>query len=364
MPKLRHALFLPLLGLPLLAQSYPQDLIAVTFNGNAVTLDSRTAVGQVIGQTGFTGHNCMARCGGTLFTTEQAGSGAAIVRYMNEVDDVTGQATRRFGITRDLRGLAERNALTMFAVADGAPSDDLVVVSTVTGAITVIGPIGFGNVQGLTRLDSDLYGWDLVAGLIRISTATGAGTDVDPGVGTNGAGIQFLTTMSDGRVLGGNNALFDIDVTTGVPTLRGSGAYNDLRGAEERFGVTYTFGQGCGSNLSVFGVPQSPTTIITRSTGNLPAGVGLLFLGLDDRNYQGFPLPLVLDGILGTVGCIAYAGPDLTSAAIASATGVLTVPIAVPAGAPGFVFHVQHVSLSNAPGGLTFSNGGSVRLQL
>lgn len=349
---------------PLLAQSLPQDLLAVTFSGNAVTLDSRTGFGQVIGQTGFTGHNCMARNGATLYTTEQVGSGATAQRFLDTIDDATGQATRLHALTRDLRGLAPRNATTLFAIADNGSNDDLVRVSTLSGAIVVIGAIGFGSVQGLTQHGGLLYGWDLNAGLIRIDATTGVGTDVNPNVGTNGAGIQFLTTMRDGRVLGGQHSLFEIDVVTGVPDLKGSGQYNDLRGAEERFGAIYTFGQGCGATLTLVGTPVSPALISTSSTGHLPSTVGLLFIGFNDRNYQGVPLPLNLDNFLGTVGCFAYAGPDVSSSAVASPQGILALPILVPAGAPGFVFHVQHMSLSNAPGGLTFSNGGSVRLQL
>lgn len=49
---------------------------------------------------------------------------------------------------------------------------------------------------------------------------------------------------------------------------------------------------------------------------------------------------------------------------MASAAEDQLVPIAVPAGAQGLVFHVQHITLSNAPGGFTFSNAGSVRMHL
>ena len=363
---MRTSLLLPLLstlGLPLLAQ-FPKDLLAVTFSGNAVTLDSRTGVGQVLSPTGHLGHNALGRVGGTLYATEQVGSGASVQFFLNEIDDATGLATRTVSLSRDLRALAPRTALTFHAIADNGQSDQLVRVSPTSGNIVVVGSTGFASVQGLTVHNGQLYGWDLTHGLITIDTATGIGTDVNPNVGNGGAAIQFLTTMSDGRMLGGHNSLYLIDLATGVPQLRGSGQYNDLRGAEERFGVLYTFGVGCGATLTLQGVAQPGTTISTRSIGNLPGAVGLLFIGFSDHHYQNLPLPLSLDNFLGTVGCIAYVGPDISTAALASSLGILTVPIAVPIGAQGLVFHVQHVSLSNAPGGLTFSNAGSVRMPL
>ena len=121
MPKLSLALFSALLGTSLLAQAYPQDLVAVTFSGSAVTLDSRTAIGQVIGSTGFTGHNCMARVGGKLYTTEQSGSGSSIVRFLDEIDDGTGQATRR-RTNRDQRAGASTRPSAIVTEMPARPS--------------------------------------------------------------------------------------------------------------------------------------------------------------------------------------------------------------------------------------------------
>lgn len=353
-------------GASLRAQTFPQDLIAVTFTGNAVTVHSRTGLGQILGTTGHTGHNSMARHGNALYTVEQVGTGPSAQRFLDVVDDVTGVATRTVAIARDLRGLAPGNSTTLLAIAENGNNDELVRVSVATGAIAVIGSTGFGAVQGLTVRNGQVFAWDLVFGLIRIDPATGAGTDVDPAVGTNGAGIQFLATMSDGRVIGGQNSIFELDLATGVPTLRGSGAYNDLRGAEERFGVVYTFGVGCGATMNLpQGQPQGGSTIVTSSTGHGSGAPGMLFVGFSDNAYLGAPLPLRLDAFLGTIDCFAYAGPDVSVAASANQFGFLGVPIAVPAGAQGLVFHVQHLSLSAlAPGGLVFSNAATVRTRL
>ncbi len=359
----RTALATALLAISLAAQ-FPQDLIAINFAGDAFTVDSRTGVGQALGPTGRPGHNCMARLGRQIYTVEQVGTGATAQRFLNTIDDETGQAFRSVPITRDLRGLAA-GGTELMAIADNGTNDELVRVSVLNGPITVIGSTGFASVQGLTLHNGTFYGWDLNAGLIRINFQTGAATDVNPNVGTNGAAIQFLTTMSDGRVLGGNSAVYEIDVTTGIPTLHGSGAYNDLRGAEERFGVAYTFGQGCGNvSLSLTGTPRPGFTITTASTGNRRATAGFMLLGFSDRNYVGLPLPVRLDGLLGTIDCFLYTSNDFTVGTTANAFGVMSVPVPIPPFTNGLIFHVQHVSLSNSPGGLAFSDAGTVRVSL
>lgn len=354
-----------LLALSLPAQTFPQDLIAINFTGDAFTLDSRTGAGQALGPTGRPGHNCMARLGRQIYTVEQVGSGATAQRFLNTIDDETGQAFRTVPITRDLRGLAAGGQFTLMAIADNSGNDQLVRVDVFNGTITVVGSTGFSSLQGLTLQGNAFYGWDLTAGLVRIDHLTGAGTDVNPNVGTNGATIQFLTTMSDGRVVGGNSSLYEIDVASGIPTLRGSGAYFDLRGAEERFGVAYTFGQGCGNvSLGLSGNPSPGFTITTASSGNRRGTAGFMLLGFSDRSYLGLPLPLRLDNFLGTVDCFLYTGGEFTVGATASGLGVLTVPVPIPPFTNGLIFHVQHVSLSNAPGGLAFSNAGTVRVNL
>src|SRR5262249_21219312 len=66
-------------------------------------------------------------------------------------------------------------------------ADQLVTIDTATGAVTVVGPIGFQNVSGLAfdPTTNTLFGADEFSGdLISIDKATGAGT--------------FLATMSSG----------------------------------------------------------------------------------------------------------------------------------------------------------------------
>lgn len=351
--------------LPLAAQTFPRDLLGLTFAGDAIGLASRTGHGALIAATGQTGYNGSARVGDSIYACAQVGSQPPLQYFLDRIDDATGQATRLFSLSQDLRAMATSSSGVLYAVAQSSPSDTLVRVSVATGAISVVGPIGFGGVQGLTERNGDLYGWDLTAGLLQINTRTGAGVDVNPAVGTNGFILQFLTTMADGRIVGGNNSLYEVDPGTGVPDHLGAGQYNDLRAGDERYGVLYTFGVGCqGVNMTLSGVPQSPTTITTTSIGHDPTTLGAVQVGFSDRNFRGHPLPLSVDHLLGTVGCVAYAGPDISYTVLTSGIGVMNVVLSIPAGMQGFVFHVQHISLSNSPGGVAFSNGGTVRLHL
>jgi hypothetical protein len=358
--------FVALLAASAAAQSLPlQDLIAVEFDGSVIAVDSRTGRGDLIAPSGRAGHNCLARLGTQLYTTEQVGTGAQAQFFLNTVDDLTGQASRSLPITRDLRGLESGGGFNLIAIADNSGNDQLVRVNTLTGTITVIGSTGFGGVQALALHAGVFYAWDTTAGLLRIDHLTGAATDVNPSVGTTGVDIQCLASVDRGKLLGGRRSLYSIDLTTGVPSLMGAGVYNDLRGLEDRHGVHYPFGQGCnGVSLSMTGNASPGSTIDVAVIGQRRNAPGTLFLGFSDSQYQGVPLPLLLDNFLGTNLCFLYSGSDLVFPTAASGLGITRVSIAVPRFTEGLVFHMQHVSTSTAAGGLAFTNGGSVRLRL
>lgn len=129
----------------------------------------------------------MARLGRQIYTVEQVGSGATVQRFLNVIDDETGHASRTDPIARDLRGLAPGGQFTLMAIAENGVDDQLVRVDVFNGLVTVVGSTGFGPVQGVTLVAKTFYGWDLNAGLLRIDHVTGAATDVNPNVGTNGS---------------------------------------------------------------------------------------------------------------------------------------------------------------------------------
>lgn len=158
---------------------------------------------------------------------------------------------------------------------------------------------------------------------------------MNPSVGTTGVDIQCLASVDRGKLLGGRRSLYAIDLTTGVPSLMGAGIYNDLRGLEDRHGVHHPFGQACnGVSLSITGNASPGSTIDVSVTGQRRNAPGTLFLGFSDSEYQGVPLPLLLDGFLGTNLCFLYSGSDLVFPTAANGLGVATVSIAVPRSSP------------------------------
>lgn len=354
-----------LLTLGLAATASAQDIIGDNFTGQSFTINSHTGVGTMLGLTGKTGHNAMARSGKTLIVNEISGSGTTAQHFLDVVDEQLGTVTRSVQVSADLRGLATSQASQLLGVAQASPSDLLVTVDLLNGTITPRGPLGFGGVQALTRFQNTFYAWDVTAGLLKVDFLTGAATDVNPGLGTGGAVIQFLIAMSDGRLLGGQDSLYEIDVATGVPTLIGGGGYTDLRGAEERFGSAVPFGSGCGGiNVKTTG-NFAPNTVVSTISLTHPANAaGVVMLGLSTTQYQGLTLPLNLDPLLGTSGCSLLVAPEFNFPLAATPTGLLRFQFTLPAATNGLIFHLQHLGLAPVQGGLAFTNANTVRVAL
>ena len=341
-----------------------QDIIAVNFAGQAFALDSGTGTGTVLGATGRTGHNGMARSGRQVFVNEMQGSGTTAQHFLDVLDEATGTASRSVALTRDIRGLAPGGQFKLLGIAQSSPTDDLVSIDLFNGTITVVGSTGLASLQALTLANFTFYGWDLNVGLVRIDHVTGVATDVNPNVATNGATIQFLMTRSDGKVFGGQNALYEIDLVTGVPTLIGIGGYSDLRGAEERFGSIVKFGTGCaGISLGMTGTPSAGSSVTSTSTGHEKLRAGILILGVSNQKFGGTPLPLDMDPLLRTSGCSLLVSPDIIVNGTTS-LGTMSFTLPIVNGNNGLVFHFQHAALHQAPGGLAFSNGVTLRIAM
>jgi hypothetical protein len=106
-------------------------------------------------------------------------------------------------------------------------SHKLVKISTVDGAVTEIGDLGFKDVEGLTFTlspDTVLFATDTRSGkLITIDTNTGAGTPVHP---TNLIGfpnVEGLAFASDSTLFGFSNSTIDefitINTSSGIGTI-------------------------------------------------------------------------------------------------------------------------------------------------
>ncbi|MFY9343439.1 MAG: hypothetical protein WAT39_13165 [Planctomycetota bacterium] len=349
-----------LLGALLASFTPAQDMVAVGWMGDVRAIDSFTGSGTLIGTTppGCIG---LARDGqGRLWTVRYP----ALVR----IDPAVPAATAVFpGFGWDLRGLTGAGGQFLWGIANNF-SDTLVRVDTASGAVTTIGPTIFNTIQGLAWLGGVLYGWDVQAGLVTISPLTGTATDVNPTLGGTTA-IQWLAARADGRLVGGHQGVFAIDVTTGAATPIG-GAFADLRGAAPFPSFTRAFGTACngvhGAAVLTASLTRTPTQnlLTLQSTGHAPTAPGAVSVGLSNSFRNGVPLPLALDPLLGTQGCTLYTSLEVGCVALTSATSPATLDfqLPLPLNVDLFVCYAQHVVLEPVPGGLSFSNGAIVQI--
>ncbi|MCK5944608.1 MAG: hypothetical protein KAI24_21650 [Planctomycetes bacterium] len=341
-----------------------QDMIAVSWSGSVYALDSFTGSATLLGNGAF-GQNALASANGSLWSTTRISIGNYA---LTTVDPTTGAATVLPGSFIDVRGLASAGGSILYGIEDASP-DQLVLIDVATLQVTPVGPTGFGSIQCLATMDGVLYAYDNTFGLLIVDPATGAATDVDPAVPGNGD-MQWLARRADGKLVGGRNALYEIDVQTGVATLIG-GSVPDFRGAEPAFDLVSNFGIGCNG---AFGQVTSTATITgganpqltLSSTNHEPNTVGLVLFGISSSQTNGVPLPLNVDPIFGTQGCSLYVSLDVsllaTTTGSSPATMDLTVPI-LPSW-PGNSLLVQHATLENVPGGLSLSDAVAVQFGL
>jgi WD40 repeat protein len=107
---------------------------------------------------------------------------------------------------------------------------NLVIIDLRTAQTTTVGPLGatgfrFGIADLAFRSDGTLFAWSENSDdLITINKSTGAATIVsNAGISTFGSGLEF---DAGGRLIltggGGNGNVYQINPTTGLPTLLGS----------------------------------------------------------------------------------------------------------------------------------------------
>lgn len=136
-----------------------------------------------------------------------------------------------------------------------------------------------------------------------------------------------------------------------------------------RGGYAVPFGTACAAtNGSPTLVANGPLTLATTvdfvSDAHAANAPGFGVFGLSVTAWQGVPLPLSLDAIFGTSGCLLYTDPLVTTAAVSSgsAPATLTTPFVIPGGNwTGFRCFVQHACLEPVPGGLSLSNALTVQ---
>jgi hypothetical protein len=211
-------------------------LIAVTWSTTDAavgSIDTATGSWTTIGNTGQTRLNGLARDTGEVFWTV-AWDGATS-SWLATVDASTGVATivATVSPSLDVRGLAFDGANTLYAIHNNPSSDDLYTIDTTTGASTLVGPTGYGGVQGLAYSPASgiLYAWDVASGLVIVNPATGAGTDVNAAVGGT-TDIQTISALPDGSMYGVRYDLYTINPADGSYVVAAVGGYPDVRGAD------------------------------------------------------------------------------------------------------------------------------------
>lgn len=320
-----------------------QDMIGVSWSGDVYTIDSATGMGGLVGWSGLSQVNAMARraSDGKVFV---GGGLRGSKTKLYEIDPATGAAT--FVVTVQLgsiRGLAFGAGDVLYAINDpSAPSigeDVLHTIDLVTGAAPMIGATGYFGVQGLAYGNGKLYAWDcgsgsgFGAGLIEINTSTGAGTDVSGLNGGTCSDVQALTFSPGGVLHGIHDALYTIDTVTGGLSLVGFGGYSDICGCDfvsAGGGLQLTLGGSCPGPMTaaVSGATPFGSVAILRATGTGSVTIP-----------PGNPCAGTVLGLNNTV--------TLAGTTAANGTGNATFgPVNVPAGACGN-FYAQALDISS-----------------
>jgi hypothetical protein len=348
------------------------DMIGVTFTGQVVGFNSHTGDGALIVQSAFAGMNAAARVGNRVYATDRAipPGGTTFSYHFGILDPESGNYVRTIAGAGDFRGLAAHptDPNLVFGIREGTP-DQLVTIDTVLQTVTLVGSTGRPGIQALNLYQGQLLAWDTTLGLMRVNMNTGLATDVSPAGSATGS-VQFLVEHTDGRLLGGQTNLFEIDATTGVTTLIApiAGGAFEIRGAEERLRVYASFGSGCNtpsgtpSVLSAAGPITNNVALVFQSAGHQPQSLGILIVGFDTTSASGQPLPFLLDPLLGTTGCRLFVRPDVTESGFTDVAGtfvkLVQMPFSVP---PMTAFFAQVAVFEPSPGGLSWSNGLMVR---
>ncbi len=335
-----------------------QDMFAVSWSGTAYQLDSYTASATPIG-TSLCCSNGLDIAGGVVWSTHRSGN--PWIYHMTAVDPGTGTAAIVFSNVPDVRAMASDGSV-IWCVQDGG--DVLSIFDPGAGSFTTIGPLNYSAVQALAWHQGSLYAADNVHGLLLVDPLTGAATDLDP-VGIPNGTWQFLASRADGKLIAGNNLIWEVDPADGSATLIGNAGSIDLRGAVEVFGNAQPFGTGCNGTfgpvaLTANGSISAGGTLDLVSSNHAAGTNGALIFGLSR-----LAVPIDLDPLFGTAGCSLHPSPELFVGGVTlgpePANLFFSLPLGIDNG--GFVLHMQHVAIESAvPGSLSASNGLTVHI--
>ena len=101
----------------------------------------------------------------------------------------------------------------------------------------------------------------------------------------------------------------------------------------------------------------------SASTNHAANALGVLILGFSNTTHASAPLPFSLDPTLGTSGCFLQASIDVNQLGLTGAGGGLTFPVTLPQWFAGNVVYAQHACFEPVAGGISWSNGITIRVQ-
>lgn len=356
---MRNPLLLAVLALTV--PGLAQDMIGTSSVGQIYAFDSFTGAVTLLGN-GLPGQHASCRDDhGRIWSTTNS---------MLEVLDPTlpNATTPLPGLTTNLRGLANAGAQYLWGIEDGTP-DRLVHIDKVVGTKVTIGATGFNDIEGLENYNFQLYAWDTTYGLLRIDSNTGVATDVNPALGNGGAQIAWLGTRSDGKLIGGQNSLYQIDPATGAVSLIANLGALDLQGADAWQTFARSFGSGCNGAFGQVVLTATITGGLTKqltlqSSNHAANAIGATLIGVSNTSNGSSPLPLSLDPLLGTNGCTLYTSTHASALGITSPNGpaTLTLQWNMPHVNSVAAFFAQQVVLEPVTGGLSMSNAVLVQI--
>lgn len=216
------------------AKAQNQQGLGINFAGQVFKIDLVTGTGVLVGSSGLSGTNCMARENDHWDTIDNTGR-------LYQINPTTGASSLvyqlQLGGNTDVRGFAIDTNLKTYVVVNNATSDELWTFDPVTGIGSLIGPMGSTTIQGLAvAFNGRLFAYDTsttnTGGLKLVDPNTGATTDLAPNApGT--PDIQDIAPRGTG-LIGARNSLFSVSTGNGFETLVGTGGYTDLRGLAVR----------------------------------------------------------------------------------------------------------------------------------
>jgi len=220
--------------------------IGITFTGQVFLIDAVSGTTNLIGSSGVTDVNSLARDPLGDFITASGGSNtqpATLRRVNTQTGALTTIAT--LALQGSVRGLAYDGEGALFVLSDSPGNDRLWRIAPGSTTPVLIGSTGFGSLQALCMSpEGRLYAWDVSPntstpgkGLVEIDPSTGVGVDPFPAA-TSTDSIQSLAFDEVGRLFATGSRFFQVDRKNGALVNAGAHGGLDLRGIEFNNGMT------------------------------------------------------------------------------------------------------------------------------